>query len=232
MSSAAGRRVLTVSFSGIDGAGKSTQITALRDRLIARGLRVRVVSFWDEIAQLTAMRETAGHRLFRGDKGVGSPSRPIERRDKNVRTWPMSWIRLFLYALDGLSARLVLQRASRSGFDIVIFDRWIYDELANLALGRPFNRIYARSLASLVPSPDLGFYLDAIPGQARARKPEYPLAFLVANRASYHRLSQLIHGITVVPPAPVEEVEQFIADRICVLEAAALRGLDSHPTTA
>ena len=231
MPSGAAKRTLTVSFSGIDGAGKSTQIASLRDRLVARGLRVRVIPFWDEVARLTGMRETAGHTLFGGDKGVGSPSRPIERRDKNVRTWPMSWLRLFLYALDGLSARVALQRALRSGPDIVIFDRWIYDELANLALETRTNRAFVRLLRHLVPQPDLGFYLDALPDQARARKPEYPLAFLVANRASYHRLSRLIQGITVVPPAPVEEVERFIADRVLACEGAAQRRLDPHPAT-
>jgi thymidylate kinase len=231
MTSLAGKRVLTISFSGIDGAGKSTQITALRDRLAARGLRVRVIPFWDEIACLTGMRETAGQRIFGGDKGIGSPSRPIERRDKNVRAWPMSWVRLLLYTLDGLSARLVLESARRSSFGVVIFDRWIYDELANQNLGSRFNRLYVRLLANLVPKPDLGFYLDAVPEQARARKPEYPLSFLVANRSSYLRLSQLIHGITVIPPAPVEEVEQFIADRVCAFESAALLGIDPHPAT-
>ena len=32
--------------------------------------------YWDDIAQLTSIRESAGHRLFKGDKGVGSPDAP------------------------------------------------------------------------------------------------------------------------------------------------------------
>jgi thymidylate kinase len=39
------KRTLLVSFSGIDGAGKSTQIEALSARLAADGLRVRLIRF-------------------------------------------------------------------------------------------------------------------------------------------------------------------------------------------
>ncbi|MGA8529191.1 MAG: thymidylate kinase, partial [Acidobacteriaceae bacterium] len=90
-------RPTLVSFSGIDGAGKSTQIDALRTLMSGAGLQVRVIPFWDEVARLKNVRETSGHKIFKGDKGVGSPDRPIERRDKNVRSRTMSLVRLFLY---------------------------------------------------------------------------------------------------------------------------------------
>lgn len=205
---------LAVSFSGIDGAGKSTQIEFLSRRLTRQGLRVRVIPFWDQIARLTWIRESSGHVLFRGDKGVGSPSRPIERRDKNVRSWPMSLVRYLLYFLDAISARTVLKRASRSGVDVVILDRWIYDELANLNLQKRASRAYSRLLLRIVPQPQCGFVLDANPMDARARKPEYPLEFLVANRLSYLNLSNLVGGITVIPPMDVRSVERFIMDHI------------------
>ena len=79
-----------VSFSGIDGAGKSTQIANLRARLQDAGMRVALITFWDDVARLKRIREGAGHTLFKGEKGVGSPEKPVNRRDKNVRSWPMS----------------------------------------------------------------------------------------------------------------------------------------------
>src|ERR1700744_521428 len=131
---AGNRQTRLISFSGIDGAGKSTQIQALRSRIQEAGLRVLLITFWDDVARLTRLREVTGHTLFKGDKGVGTPAAPIVRRDKNVRSRLMTVVRLGLYFLDAVSLRIVIQRALRTPADLVICDRYIYDELANLAV--------------------------------------------------------------------------------------------------
>lgn len=196
--------VRLVSFSGIDGAGKSTQITNLRAHLEAEGLRVTLITFWDDVATLKRLREEAGHKVFQGDRGVGTPEAPIERRDKNVRSPLMTMVRLGMYFLDALSLRRIARRALRAGADLVIFDRYLYDELANLNLRNPAIRLYIRLLAASVPRPDPAFVLDADPVQARSRKPEYPLDFLHLCRNSYLQLSALLGSITVIPPLPLE----------------------------
>lgn len=213
-----------VSFSGMDGAGKSTQIEALRACLEAMGLRVRVIAFWNEVACLTGMREGAGHALFRGDKGVGRPEAPINRRDKNVQSWPMSCVRLGMYLLDALSARRVVARVLRSNnADCVIFDRYIYDELANLPLRNPVLRVYARGILLLAPRPQIGYLLDADPVEARARKPEYPIDFLRKNRQSYLELNAIFHGMTLVAPMPAQEVRREV-----LRHALRALSLDTH----
>jgi thymidylate kinase len=212
-----------VSFSGIDGAGKSTQIEALRARLEQAGLRVLLITFWDDVARLTRFREVSGHTLFKGDKGVGTPAAPINRRDKNVRSWAMTLVRLGLYFIDAVSLRLVVKKALRSDADFVIFDRYAYDELANLALRNPANRAYTRIIMKLVPKPNISYLLDADPIQARGRKPEYPLEFLYSSRASYVALSNLLGGITIIPPAPVDDVKQQVLKH--VLQQLSLDGI-------
>jgi thymidylate kinase len=206
------KRTLVVSFSGIDGAGKSTQIEALSARLIEDGLRVRLIRFWDDVARLKGIRETSGHRIFKGDKGVGSPQAPINRRDKNVQSGAMTCIRFFLYFVDAVSVRRVVKRALRSDVDVVIFDRYTWDELANLNLRNPIVQAYIRVLMTFVPRPHLSYLLDAEPLQARLRKPEYPLDFLYANRQAYLTLARRIGGITVIAPMPVEEVTRQIVE--------------------
>ena len=199
-----------VSFSGMDGAGKSTQIHNLRTRLTDAGLKVSIVTFWDDVARLTQLRETSGHTLFKGDKGVGSPDAPINRRDKNVRSWPMTAVRYFLYLVDAVSLRLVVKKSLKSDADFIIFDRYAYDELANLTLSNPLTRLYVRFIMWVVPRPHVSYVLDADPVQARARKPEYPLEFLYFCRASYLALNDLIGGMTVIPPMPVEDVAREV----------------------
>lgn len=194
----------TVSFSGVDGSGKSTQIERLIQHLESCGVSVRVLRFWDDVATLTRIREGAGHRIFKGDKGVGSVEKPVNRRDKNVRGWPMTGLRLALYLLDALSLRRVFQRSLQGEADFVIFDRYIYDEVANLDPRSWMLRAYIRLLLWIVPRPDISFILDADPEAARARKPEYPLEFIHFNRENYLMLARRTGWLTVIPPGEIE----------------------------
>ena len=200
-------RAMLVSFSGIDGAGKSTQIANLCARLHEAGLVVKLITFWDDVARLKSIREGVGHTVFKGDKGVGTPEAPIHRRDKNVRSPLMTLVRMVIYLVDAVSLRKISKDAIRSGADVVVFDRYMYDELANLNLGSAATRLYLRAIMTLVPRPDVGFVLDADPVQAFARKPEYPLDFLHSNRSSYLMLNEVLGGITVIPPMPIDEAK-------------------------
>lgn len=201
---------MIVSFSGIDGSGKSTQIESLCKRLEETGLQVRLITFWDEVATLKKIREGAGNKVFRGDEGVGTVEKPINRRDKNIRTPLMTVVRLLLYLLDAVSLRKVTKAALKSQADVVIFDRYLYDEFANLNLQNRAFRRYARWTMKLVPKSNVSFVLDGDPIEARARKPEYPLDFLQFNRVSFLTLGKIFSGITVIPPMPIDDVKAEI----------------------
>lgn len=215
---------IRVSFSGIDGAGKSTQIEELRARLAEAGLSVRVLTFWDDVATLKGLREFLSRELFHGEPGVGTAARPVNRRDKNVSSWPVTTVRFFLYFVDALSLRLISASVSRTGADVVIFDRYLYDELANLSLDRRFTRAYARLLLGMIPHPDIAYLLDVDPADARTRKPEYPLEFMHKNRASYLALSAITSQIAVVASSSQPEVQRVIAEKTLRL----LRGRRRH----
>lgn len=199
-----------ISFSGIDGAGKSTQIDALCAAMRAAGMRVRVVRFWDEVAKLVRFRQAASVGIFKSDAGVGAPGAPVMRRDKNVRSWFMTCLRLCLYAMDAVSLRATVAETSQSAYDLVVFDRYIYDELANLNLENPAIRIYVRAILALAPRPHISYLLDADPVEARARKPEYPIEFLDVNRKAYLTLCCLIGGVNVISPMSIEEARREI----------------------
>jgi thymidylate kinase len=198
-------RPILVSFSGIDGCGKSTQIEILCDRLCRAGLRVGLLAFWDDVALLKRWREFTSHSVFGSEKGVGSPDHPVNRRDKNVQSWYMTPVRWFLYFLDAMSLCNAVVKTETAEADVIVFDRYLYDELANLPLDRPITRAYVRLLLNIIPQPDVAYWLDADPREACERKPEYPLEFLNMCRSAYASLTQMA-GMTLVAPGGVQNV--------------------------
>jgi thymidylate kinase len=208
------RRPCLVSFSGIDGSGKTTQIEAVLSHLREAGLRVRLLRFWDDIAVFGRLREVASHNLFKSEKGIGTPGKPVQRRDKNVRSWYMTVVRILLYGLDAIRLAYVVAATSSRRQEFVVFDRYLYDELANLNLENSAMRVYARMLLKMAPIPDVAFLLDADPSEAQARKPEYPLEFMQSNRAAYLTLTQLAGHLTVVEQFATEVVTEIVLRRI------------------
>jgi thymidylate kinase len=203
-----------ISFSGIDGAGKSTQIEQLREYLQNQNYRVRILTFWDNVATFSSLRSGFSRKVLQSDGSVGSPEKPAQRKDKNHRSWPLLAGRFILHLFDLARLRSLIAklRASRDG-EVIIFDRYIYDQLAALPLENCVARAYARWVLKFTPTPDICYLLDAVPEEACARKPEYPLAFMREYRLSYLQLRTLA-PLSLISAAGPEDVHAAVVARL------------------
>jgi thymidylate kinase len=222
-----------ISFSGLDGSGKSTQIENLRTALESAGLKTRLLTFWDDVVVGVKYREGFVHKVYKSERGIGAPGRPVARRDKNVRAWYLTLARYVLYFADALSLRYVLSRAMKSEADVIIVDRYIYDEVVNLDLNKAVARRFVRSVRALVRQPDIAFLLDADPEAAYARKPEYPVDFMRKCRESYLELASILGCMTVIPALDLPGAKAAVLDTaekklITLRRAAPVAGGDAY----
>lgn len=211
------KKSVLISFSGVDGSGKSTQIENLRSALHAAGLSTRLLTFWDNVVVGVKYREGFVHKVYKSERGIGAPGKPVNRQDKNVQRWYLTLARHFLYLLDAINLCRIVAREKRSGANVIILDRFIYDELANLNLSNPISRAFVRFVQAFTPRPDIAYLLDADPVAAYARKPEYQPEFTEKCRRSYFALANLLGTMTIIPALDLPEA------KAAVLQAAESR---------
>lgn len=185
-----------VTFSGLDGAGKSTLIEWLERRLAARDRAVTVFHMNDHIG-LYAYLRFARNRVVGAppppDWAAGTPASPAaaprrpnwRERYRRVR-YRILWnkaLRRLVYPLDLLVFAVyrfyheVLRRR------VLIMDRYFYDTLVDVF--DPRRGRWLRLLERLTPTPTLPIFLDVTPEESFRRKGEYTVEYLAHRSAAY-----------------------------------------------
>jgi len=163
---------MIIAFSGIDCAGKSTQIALLEERLRQESRSVEVRWYRPGYSQeLDALR-----RLLRRRSSVLPPPGPGQARE---RAFSKPWVRgvwLTMATLDTLWTYGVRLRLARLLGRTIICDRYVSDAVLDLHLRFPervaLDGILSRLLHSLCPRPRLHVLLHLSIEEAQRRQRE------------------------------------------------------------
>src|SRR5437588_480397 len=197
---------MLITFSGLDGAGKSSLIAWLKGELERRHRAVTVLHMNRDVglyAVLRAVRDALTGappdgpvRAVALDEVARRPGLlgQLERlRDAVV--WSL-WLRRLIYPIDllvFLCYRLYVETVRKR---ILIMDRYFYDTLVDVA--GPGGWGWLRWLHRITPTPDVPVLLEISPEAAYARKGEYSLPYLRARETAYHTVFRWVDAPLVL----------------------------------
>lgn len=196
---------MLITFSGLDGAGKTTLIAWLRNELEGQRRRVAVLHLNDDVGVYAALRALRDRLRGGPPAPPDAPPRmtPLPTRLGRLRDavlWSKS-LRRVLYPLDVawfLLVRFWVEVVQRR---VLIMDRYFYDRLVDVAEtgGAQRGWRWLRALARVTPTPDLPVLLDLTPEEAFARKGEYTVPYLRRRWTAYRRVFPWVPTAVTVP---------------------------------
>ncbi|HYL56420.1 MAG TPA: hypothetical protein VEU73_12680 [Gemmatimonadales bacterium] len=221
------RRGLVITFSGLDGAGKSTLIDWLEGELERRHRQVTVLRMADGVgvyAGLRAARDSLQLLFSRGNGQPKSANRPrwagpppagglvgVARRVRHAILWNKT-LRRILYPLDLLVFLVIRFYVATVRGRVLLTDRYFYDTLVDVAdEGRWF---WVRLLQRFTPAPDLPVFLDVSPELSYARKGEYSVDYLARRSAAYRHIAPLVPSAVVLPNTNLDDTRRALARAI------------------
>ncbi len=194
---------MLITFSGLDGSGKSTLVDCLKESLEKQDQRVAVSHMNYDIGVYSVVRFLARKVTGRSDNGGHAPrDQAFAGNYSSGRAklrYKLVWnkgIRMVIYPFDVLiflGYRFYVETVKR---EILIMDRYFYDTLVDVTGSRRSFRL--SFLSWLTPKPNLPVYLDVSAEEAFSRKQEYSVEYLNGRRLSYQKLIRNFPGILVL----------------------------------
>ena len=205
-----------ISFSGVDGSGKTTQVNYLGDYLINKNFKIfktRVFSYliYSRINQLAKntllIKRKTGNTKLRNEllrsrvakyPSVSSSahlsSRQAARYSRANKIFQHIWF--FFALIDHWLYYLFVILPKKAKYDYVICDRYFFDMFINSCYQGLVHPNLRKIYASIIPGADLYIYLRIKPVDAKLRsKDDFPLGYYKTQTDLYNRYFKFQHNV-------------------------------------
>lgn len=203
---------MIIAFSGVDCAGKSTQIELLRQYFISQGKTCAV--FWYRpgySAEIQRLKDLVRPLFSRGRSGGrDAPSEGAPSASGGVAAPPQARVPapvwLVTAILDAVGQYAVKLRILAKRYDVVICDRYVHDACLDLAFKFPgfaWSDAVLQAISVLFPKPDISLLLwlpyDEMMARVEAKNEPFPDAPRIRRMRwrAYDLLAER-EGITVM----------------------------------
>ena len=179
---------MIISFSGLDGSGKTTQLHILADMLRKEGIPFSIV----EVGRMSifmyvkSVIQVFSHRTVTNIEGIQfdlSGNTSLFKRFLSI-------IRQICTVLDIMIFILIFRIPLFFRKRIILCDRYFFDSIAQLYYLKMCSRQMFLFLLMLVPMPDVSFLLNASGQIAYNRKPEYVKSYFIRKSRLYQFIAR------------------------------------------
>lgn len=184
-----------ISLSGIDGAGKSTQVKLLLSYLKQRGKKVKNT------------QEAFGYYLLKPLIGIlrsatGSPSYgPVKQNTGNIAK---SW---FIVAFVDIWFGYIFKiRPMLKNYDYLIADRFYNDIWANLLYYGYLPTFAFGFFLKLLPKSDVAFLFMVKPENGKKRSDDFPLSYFERQNEIYKSLTKYSSYYVIDANKPPQDI--------------------------
>lgn len=205
---------MLITFSGLDGSGKTTLIEVAKKTVIKRNKKVTVLTMYDNIAFFSFIRRLRDFCLknFNFMRGKISGNKAKEEDSKRKKLNFMSLFvdrargnvrfRQLVYFIDLLIFLIIKFYYLRLKNEVLITDRYFFDSLTDIVIdenGKTRDKWnYIKLFLKIMPTPDLPIFVDIDGDIAFKRKGEYSPYYNKVRRRIYLHIFSLIDQHRIV----------------------------------